>query len=271
MPQSLSPAHAVLGGSAILMACACGAAVNSAKLIGIGGLTVSSGVFLPAFIGVAAALIIHGLWCIARIAAVLAACAFAVLVAGAALTPQSAMVIKALPWDVSQMTGAGLYVVAAGILVYAFWGAFPSPRPAASGVAMSGAALAAGCTCCMVTGAVAGLAATAGANVSVVESTPLLFWAGLTLAAAGLLRLGGLRAALWVPAGGLIIKYGPQVLKLTGDWMVSGVNLRFLPSYLITIAGAGAIMYGFSLAYEVAHSRSRELTWTSLAREPALG
>lgn len=271
MLSSLSPTRAALGGSAILMACACGAAVNSAKLIGIGGVTVSSGVILPAFIGVAAALIIYGLWRIARISAYLAAGAFAILAAGAALTPQSAMVIKALPWDVSQVAGAGLYVMAAGILVYALWRAFPSPRPAASGVAMSGAALATGCTCCMVTGAVAGMAVTGGASISTMESTPLLFWAGLTLAAAGLLRLGGLRAALWVPAGGLIVKYGPEALKLTGDWMVSGVNLRFLPSYLITIAGTGAIMYGFSLAYQVASSRSRELTWTSLVREPALG
>lgn len=181
------------------------------------------------------------------------------------------MVVKALPWDASQVIGASLYVVAAGILVYAFWRAFPSPRPGAFAVAMSGAALDTGCTCCLVTGAVAGMAVTGGASSAAMETTPLLFWAGLTLAAAGLSRLGGLRAALWVPAGGLIVKYGPEMLKLIGDWVIWGVNLRFLPSYLVTIAGTGAIMYGFAVAYQVAGSRVAEPGWAPFGRQPALG
>jgi len=270
--SSLSPTRAALGGTAILMACACGAATNSVKLVALAGVGASPTLLHPVFIAIAASLTVYGLWRTSRVSAYLALGAFAVLAVAAALTPPMVMSTKALPWNPSQLAGGGLYLVAAGILVYAFWRAFPSPRPAASAVAMSGAALATGCTCCMVTGAVAGMAATAGANVSLVESSPLLFWAGLTLAAAGLLRLGGLRAALWVPAGGLIVKYGPEVLRLTGDWMVAGVNLRFLPSYLITMAGTGAIMFGFSVAYEAARSRSDTLTWTSFAREePALG
>ncbi|MEO7137935.1 MAG: hypothetical protein ABI037_09480 [Gemmatimonadales bacterium] len=87
MLSPLSPTRAALGGSAILMACACGAAANSAKLIANGGIAVSRGALFPVFIGVAAALIILGLWHISRLSAYLAASAFVMLGAGAALTP----------------------------------------------------------------------------------------------------------------------------------------------------------------------------------------
>ncbi|MDQ3222896.1 MAG: hypothetical protein M3Q75_05385 [Gemmatimonadota bacterium] len=270
MTNDPASTRAALGGTAILMACACGAAANSAKLVALGGVAASTKLLHPVFIGVAAALVVYGLWRTFRPSGYLAAGAFATLAAGAVLTPPSVMSVKALPWDAVQVAGAGLYIVAAGILGYAFWRAFPSPRPAASATAIGGAALATGCSCCLMTGAVAGLAVTAGASAPLVESTPLLFWSGLAAVSAGLFRLGGLRAALWVPAGGLIVKYGPEVLKLSGDWVISGVNLRFLPSYLVTIAGTGAIMYGFAVAHQVAGSRLAEASWAPLGREPAL-
>ena len=67
--------------------------------------------------------------------------------------------------------------------------------------------------------------------------------------AVGLYRLGGLRAAILVPVGGVILKYGPDAIKLAGDYMVGSVNLRFIPSYFVTVAGAAVITYGFVVAY----------------------
>ena len=124
--------------------------------------------------------------------------------------------------------------------------------------------LATGCTCCMFTGAMAGLAATGGATV--VQSTPLLFWTGLAIVAAGLHRLGGWQAAAWVPIGGTIIEYGPELLKLTGDWLWSGVNFRSFAQYPLTVLGAAVLLYGFVIAYRRAR---RENTPANPPVEPA--
>jgi len=271
MMGRLSPARSALGGTALLMACACGVASNSVKLAALAAIGATTTAVHPVFIGVAALLILYGLWRTVPISGYVGLGAFALLALAATLTPPTVMSAKSFPWNPAQVGGAGLYVLGAALLGYAFWRAFPSPSPAASATAIGGAALATGCSCCLVTGAVAGLAVTGGASVSLVESTPLLFWTGLTLVAAGLLRLGGARAALWVPIGGLVVKYGPELLKLTGDWVVSGVSLRFLPAYFITVAGTGTIMYGFAVAYRAARSRTDEALWASLGREPALG
>lgn len=272
MRDALTPARSALGGTAVLMACACGTATGSVKLVALAGIGATTTLVHPVFLAAAGLLIVSGLWRTAPVSGYLALGAFALFALGATLTPPSVMTATALPWGAAQVGGAGLYLLAAAMLGYAFWRAFPSPAPSASATAIGGAALATGCTCCMVTGAVAGLAVTGGASASVVESTPILFWTGLALVAGGLFRLGGARAALWVPAGGLVVKYGPELLRVTtGDWMVSGVNLRFLPAYLITIAGTGAIMYGFAVAYRSAQAKADAAVWSPLGREPALG
>jgi hypothetical protein len=266
MPTALTPPRAALGGTAVLMACACGTATASANLMMMAGVGATTTLMHPIFFAVAAGLIVYGLWRTAKPSGYLALAAFGVLAAAAALTPPRVMSSKAMPWNEVQMMGAGLYLVSAALLGYAFWRAFPSPKPAASGTAIGGVALATGCTCCVVTGAVAGLGATGGA--SVVQSTPLLFWTGLAIVAVGLYRLGGMRAAVWVPAGGLVVEYGPELLKLTGDWIVGGANLRAFPSYLISIAGAGLILYGFVVAYGAARSQKEQRAFVPPAVEP---
>src|SRR5919199_1844961 len=197
MLRSITPTRSALGGTTVVMACACGAAANSAKLLVLAGVGASAAFIHPALIGVGAALIVYGLWRVARPSAYLALAAFGVLALAAVLTPQSAMNHgsmghSSLPWDGTRMAGAALYVVAAATLGYAFWRAFPSPRPAASATAIGGMVLATGCTCCMVTGALAGMAVTAGASAAYFESMPLIFWTGMLAVAAGLYRLGGL-------------------------------------------------------------------------------
>jgi len=82
--------------------------------------------------------------------------------------------------------------------------------------------------------------------------------------AVALYRLGGWRAAMWVPAGGIIVKYAPSALALTGNVMLGTVNLRFIPSYIMTVIGVGVIMYGFAKAYR--ESQAVQYTAAELSR-----
>lgn len=259
MHRALTPTQSALGGTAVVMSCACAASRSSAQLIASAGIGVGTHLVHPLFLGVGAALIIGGLWRIARTSAYLAMAAFVVLAVAATLAPPTVMTSKAMPWNASQMAGGALYLVAAAILAYAFWLAFPSRNPGASGTAIGGAALATGCSCCMVTGAVAGMAVTAGASSSFVQASPFLFWLGLAIVAAGLFRLGGVRAVMWVPVGGLIVKYAPKLLKLTDSpWMAGGVDLQPIANFLIYVVGTGIILYGFVVAYQAVPVRARE-------------
>jgi hypothetical protein len=250
MTAALTPPRAAVGGVAILMACACGAAANTARLTTMAGIGGSTKLIHPLLIALAAGLIVYGLYHVARRSAAVALLSL--------LTPPMAMSGQAMPWNALQVTGAAFYLVAAALLGYAFWRAFPTPLPAASGTAIGGVAVATGCTCCLVTGALAGLLVTGGASSVHFHSNALglIFWTGMALAAVGLWALGGWRAALWVPAGALIIRYGPRVLSLAGDWMVEDANLRSYPSYLLQIAGATLVLYGFVVAYRTARDRA---------------
>lgn len=258
MSVSLSPNRASIGGSSIIMACACGTASSSMKLLALAGIGVATKMIHPAFFGVGAALIVYGLWRTARQSAYLAIGAFAILGMGAWLTPPSRMTMAGstmavghpgIPWAPMQMLGGSFYLIGIALLAYAFWRAFPARKPGASAAAIGGMALATGCTCCLVEGAIAGMAVTAGASAAL-ETSPIIFWGALAVVAVGLFRLGGFRAAMWVPAGGIIIKFSGEALKLaTGDWMVGGFNMRFAPSYLMSIAGVAVIIYGFVKAY----------------------
>lgn len=266
MSFELTPGKSVLGGSAVLMVCACGAATNSAKLMGLtaGGGMATSRVMHPVFIGIGAALLLYGLWRIHRASALIAVAAFAVLGVAAAITGPSVMTKAAMPWGAAHMRGAALYLVAAGVLGYAIWRAFPSPNPSAAAGAIGGGALATGCGCCMVTGAAAGMAVTSGADITFVQPSTVLHYVGLTLVAVGLFRMGGWRAAIWVPVGAAVITYAPKALRLTGDWMVGTANLRSLGAWALTVLGAGLIMYGFAVAYKRARLRHPGTEWARL-------
>jgi hypothetical protein len=277
MAAALNPTRSALGGSAIVMACACGLAANGAKLIALAGIGASAALLHPIFLGVGAALILHGLWRTERTSAYLAVLAFGVLAVAAAITPPSAMTLPhsemshmgGLPWGGTRMAGAALYIVAAAPLGYAFWRAFPSPVPSASATAIGGMALATGCTaCCMVTGAIAGMVVTAGASVAF-ESVPIIFFGGLAAVAAGLYRLGGARAAVWPLVGGLIAWGVPKLLELTGSWTVAGVGWRSMVSYLPRLLGAGVILYGFVVAYNAARVTSGERARSAATVAPA--
>lgn len=239
-----------LAGTAVLMACACGAGANSANLLNMCGVSTTPKVTHPLILSVGVVLILRGLWQIRHRAAWLAAISFVALASAAAITPPSIMSSKYQPWHEPYIGGAILYLVFAAILVYAFWITFPtpSPQPFAKALAFTGTALATGCSCCMVTGAIAGLGVTASGSPTLFHG--FTYFAGIGLAAVGLLILGGIRPLPWLLAGGLIGHYGSSILSIFGNWMVGDVNLRFIPGYLMYLLGAGLILKAWAVAYQ---------------------
>jgi len=230
------------------------------------GISATTKVTHPLILLVGVVLILQGLWQIRHRAAWLAAISFVALATAAAITPPSIMSSKYQPWHEPYIGGAILYLVFAGILAYAFWLAFPtpSPRPVPKALAFTGTALATGCSCCMVTGAIAGLGVTAGSSPTLFHG--FTYFAGIALAAVGLLILGGFRPLPWLIAGGLIGHYGSSILSIFGNWMVGDVNLRFIPGYRMYLIGAGLILKAWAVAYQYVREADAVV---SIAPEPA--
>jgi hypothetical protein len=254
MRPVVDPNRAVVGGTAVVMACACGTSAQAAKVVALVGIGATTRIVHPIFVGIGAALILYGLWNTRRESGVLGAVAFAVLAVAAALTPASVMstvmsdMHGSLPWNAVQMLGGALYVVAGAILAYAFWRAFPARNPAASATAIGGMTLATGCACCLVSGAVAGMAVTAGASATYMENLQLVYWTGLAAVTVGLYRLAGPRGAAWALGGGLVARVATGVVLAR----TPGVTWLQFPKYLIAVAGTLAMAYGFVVAYRAA-------------------
>jgi hypothetical protein len=255
MGSFLTPGRSVLAGSAVLMACACGAGASSAKLLQVWGIGATAKVTHPMFMLLAAGLMLYGLIRKSRGLAALALAGFAILAVAAMMTPPMAMSTRALPWSGTHITGALLYLLAAVAIGYAIWRAFPTSNGAASGTAIAGTALATGCQCCLVTGAAAGLIVAMGGTPSFFMGGPAVFIAGLAIAATGLVALAGWRPLLPLAAGGVVYVLGPKAIQLAPNLMYEGVNLRFIPGYLVYLIGASIIMIAFGVAYQFASER----------------
>ena len=265
MSIAFTPTRASLTGLTVLMACACGAGANSAKLLGV-----SSKVTHSFLLGIGAVLLVGGLYRISRTAGFFAIGSMATLLVAAALTPPMVMTTSRLPWHGSQIAGGFLYLVVAAALAYAFWISFPMPRPGAAATAMTGTAVASGCSCCMVTGAVAGLMATFGGDPAIFVRQPVVFFSGIILTGLGLGRMAGIRPLPWLVAGALITRFGGRGLQLLGDWMVADVNLRFIPGYAMYVIGAGLVVKAWAVAYEPAPLPSRGEQAIDRVPQPAL-
>src|SRR5919199_5500248 len=252
--RTLNPTGAAVVGTAIVMTCACSTSGQAAKAVALLGVAATKPVAHVTFVAVGAALVLYGLWHTRRQSAVLGAIAFGILAVAATLTPSSAMSTAtssmhgSLPWNAVEMLGGALYVVAGATLAYSFWRAFPSPNPAASATAMSGMVLATGCACCLVSGAVAGMAITGGVSPLYMEDVQLTYWIGLAAVTVGLFRLGGARAAVYALAGGAVGRIATGIVLAK----TPGVNWLQFGKYSIALAGMLALTYSFVVAYRAA-------------------
>lgn len=216
------------------------------------GMTTTPKLTHSLLLSVGALLVLRGLWQIGRRAALFAALSFLLLVFAAALTPPSVMSGAHEPWYGAQIIGGLLYLLFAGFLGYAFWVGFPaplSPRPAARAIALGGTAASIGCACCMVTGAIAGLAVTAGGSPDLFLKNGFTYFLAIAIAGLGLALFAGPRPIPWLIAGAHVTHYGTGAIGLLDGWMFGDVNLRFILTYAV-FDGVGLVMKSWTVAYE---------------------
>ncbi|MBW3534801.1 MAG: hypothetical protein KY453_06210, partial [Gemmatimonadetes bacterium] len=241
-----------LAGASMIAACSCGAATGTVALLGVAGVDAANPAVHPFFVGAGASLLVWGLWQRGRRPGLMALGGIALLTAAAALAPPSVMTSTGFPHPPVHLAGFGLYFAAAAVIALAFLTAFPPPKKG-GGMAAAGMAVAAGCTCCMVTGALAGLLGTVGIGLPWIYSQPVIFVAAMGLVTYGLWRMAGWKAAGLVPVGALVAWGGPELLAMVAEEMLLfGINMRWAPAYLITVAGLGIVFYGFVRAYRIA-------------------
>lgn len=202
------------------------------------GVNLYTGVFLAAL-----TLILVGLARRSQAARIPAAAGVVLLAGALVLSPPSAMHYTTP--TLSEIGGFVLMIAGAAAVVWAFLKAFPTRRPGAAACAAGGFGAAAGCACCVASGAVAGFAVALGATIPAAPWQDGIFYAAfMALAVAGLYRLAGPRWALLALAGGVIAFGGDEALKpLLPD------QYELLPRLAITLAGTGVIMWAFTGAF----------------------
>ncbi len=258
-----------LGGVALLAACACGAGGGIIKSFNSAGMQTPNLVVFGAscgtdhsaqqlFVGAGALLILIGMSLRSLSAFALAAIGCAALMFGSLTTGPSAMNLGMATHADTGLLGYAAYIIASVFLIAAFLRAFTTPKPIAAGAAMTGMAMATGCSCCMVTGAVTALIANAG--ISGVYDFSYVLFAGGLLMAVGLWKLGGIKPAILSVIGVTIAYEGQNLLNMAlPELIISGNNYRFVPGYIVYFLGAATMLGGFVVAYRIAqHSYVEE-------------
>lgn len=255
MKPDFSGARLSLPGVAVLAACACGTSSRLAQISNSFGISENLRSIHPMFVVLGSALIVGGLWRRERRAAGIGAIAVALLLLGELLAPPMSIKAGTLLTG-TQILGFIISVLAAIGLVAAFYRAYPSRNPAAALTAMSGAVMAVGCNCCLVTMALAapGRAllpghAWAGASLT-------FYLIAATLMAAGLGRLGGLGAsAVAVVGQGFVYFWLELPYSALPAFTLRGVDANFMIKYPMMFAGSLIVMSAFVLAYRTQEKR----------------
>lgn len=231
-------------GATILAACWCSIdrIVLGAAGTGMLGTRFGTNIYTGIFLG-ALVLILAGLARRSVAARGPVAAGVVLLAGGLVLSPPSAMhyTTPAL----SEIFGFVLMLGGAAAVVWAFLRAFPTRRPRSAACAAGGFGAAAGCACCVSSGAVAGFAVALGATIPAAPWQDGIFYAVfMAVAVAGLYRLAGPRWALLALAGAVVAFGGDEALKpLLPD------QYELLPRLAITLAGTGVIMWAFAGAF----------------------
>lgn len=251
MSRNEIAAGASMGGAGLMAVCSCGTATGTVALLGVAGIAAANPMVHPFFLGTGAALLLWGLWQRSRRAAAWAAAGVGLIAGGALLAPASVMTGDGFPHPPAHLVGFALYLAGAALIVVGFLTAYRPPKAGAA--AGAGMAFAAGCTCCMATGSLVGIVGTFGLGLPWLYEMEIVFFAAMALVTYGLYRMAGWRAAWLAPAGALVLWGGPEILRALWEEMpLFGVNMRFLPAYLVSLAGIGLVFAGFVRAYRLA-------------------
>ena len=244
-----------LAGAAVLAACACGASTRLAGLNASYGGTATAYMFHPIFLAVGGALILIGLWRRQRRLPFFALLGLGLLMAGEFLIrPMS--ISPDTHFSTMQILGLLSSLAAAALLVYSFYRAYPSSRPAAALTAMSGAAAATGCDCCLVTMGVTGTLQALLPSQPWLSQTLSLYVVAAALMAFGLGRLGGLTPALVAVAGQAWVYYWLELpYSSLPTISMHGINVNFMIKYPMMLSGTLIVMGAFALAYRIQEAR----------------
>jgi hypothetical protein len=149
-----------------------------------------------------------------------------------------------------QILGLSFSLVAGVFLVIAFFKAYPSEKPGAALTAMSGGVLTVGCSCCLVTMGVTGLAhAMFPSQLWLAKTSPVYILAA-ALMSVGLYRLGSPVAAAMAIAGQAFLYFWLEVpYSSLPSVILHGVNSNFVIKYPMMFVGGLIVMGGFALAF----------------------
>ena len=244
-----------LSGVAVLAACACGTSSRVAQITNSFGISNNLHSVHSLFVVFGSALIVAGLWQRERIAAAIGSVAVGLLLLGEFLAPPMS-VHAGTALSIVQMMGFVMSLLAAVGLVAAFYRAFPSRNPKASLTAMSGAVMAMGCNCCLVTMALAAPGhvllpgqAWAGANLTI-------YTIAAALMATGLSRLGGWGPAAMAVIGQAFLYFWLELpYSALPSFTLNGVDANFMIKYPMMLAGSLTVMSAFVLAYRTEEKR----------------
>ena len=269
----------MLAGVVALASCACGAGSGIVKALATSGIQTHDTVILgascgtdhsvqPIFIGIGALLVLFGMSLRSLVSATLAAIGLAGILIGHFLAGPSTMSRSLLPHRDVHFWGYAAYIVAAVFLVAAFLRTFKSPKPLAAGIAMGGMAVATGCNCCMVTGSLSALIASAG--MPWIYNQPFVYFAGVAIMSAALWKLGGYKPAALAVAGG-VINYGiPKLVLSAPDIVIGGASYRFILSYVGYFIGTAVVLTAFVAAYKLADRRYGVAATSPLIAQPVV-
>lgn len=251
-------------GAAVLATCFCSIdrIVLGAAGAGMLGTRFGPNLYTSIFMG-ALALILVGLSFRARAARPQAFAGVLLLGSALALSPPSAMhYTTPAP---SEIAGFVLMLAGAAALVWGFLRAFPTRRPRAAACATGGFGAAAGCACCVSSGAVAGFMVTLGFTMPAAPwQDGIYFVPFMALAVAGLYQLGGSRWAVLALLGALVAFGGDEALK-----PLLAPEAALLPRLAITLAGTGLVVWAFAGAFGQMR-RGQPAVRTGPAPEPPL-
>ncbi len=257
MKSDVSATGTSLTGIAILAACACGTSSGIARVTNSFGYQSSIRSIHPLFVAFAGALIVAGLWARNRLAAMIALCGVLLLEAGEFLTPPMSL-SGGIQANAVQISGLLASLFAAALLVYAFFRSYPSALPGSSLMAMSGAAMATGCNCCLITMGLTSLAHTTMPSEIWLTKTLTIYVAGAVLMSIGLARLGGAFPAITAVLGMAFLYFWLELpYSALPNVTIHGANANFVIKYPMMLAGALVVMFGFVMAYR---EQERQLT-----------
>jgi hypothetical protein len=239
-----------IAGAALLSTCVCSIDKIAFGAAAGGMLSTRFGANLYTLIsGTALVLIVTGLAARSRAAGVRAAVGAVGLGAGLALSPPSVM-HGTLP-SAAQLAGFTLTIAGMAAVVWAFLTTFSTQQPGADTCCAGGLGCAAGCSCCVTSGAVSSLLVAVGVTLPpapFADGIPYIVF--MSVALLGLYHLGGRRLTLLASTGAVIAFGGDETLKLLPN------DVELLPRLIVTAIGTGVVFWAVARGFQTARKAS---------------